>query len=467
MANRLLIESRRLVLTVILSSVAASPVSSMTVNLASPYTPEPSIPRVAGVTFYAPGADDFLLDRADQDPRIICVPHSRALSMEWALHHNLVRTPIVKGTAEPREDNSFLIPLPVNDLAPGFYDIRVKIALTADSQIEAITTFGWRVGDIALYPIEPKDFDTFWKEALAKLDQIVPQPKWTLEKTLRGPEIDAYNQASAALPGNYDPAGAKVDAVEVYRVTFQGYGGRPVEGWYTKPVGDGPFPTLLVLPGAGNNARPAPVEHARHGYAALDIQVHGNPVDAPSYSPLPDDGSKEPSERLHYRLYLNALQGARVARLLPGADPDRLAVLGGSQGGRMSVVVAALDPSIKAAIPAITHYAYRPWGKWVGRMNRAQESGGAGFGKESAINDGNQSDAYLDVLNFAPRVRCPVLMNAGLIDPISSPTGVYAVYQKLAGPKEIVALPNTGHDWSPAFDRKAWKWLEKQLAPAR
>ena len=55
-------------------------------------------------------------------------------------------------------------------------------------------------------------------------------------------------------------------------------------------------------------------------------------------------------------------------------------------------------------------------------------------------------------------------MNAGLTDPISSPTGIYAVFRELNCPKEILALPNTGHDWAPAFDRYAWRWLAEKLA---
>ncbi|MEZ0298260.1 MAG: acetylxylan esterase [Candidatus Methylacidiphilales bacterium] len=437
----------------------------MTTNLATPYKPEPSQPRKEGISFYAPGCDDFLFDTSHVLPHMVCLPHKRAIALEWSLHHNTVRHPMTTGAARPRYDNSFAIPLPCPDLAPGFYDLRVRISLTAETTLEGTTTFGWRMADMPVYPSEPADFDAFWQRALAELDKTAPEPVCVLDRVLRGKEIDSYNMNSAALPENYDPAGARTDAIEIYRVSFKSLGGVQVYGWYAKPVGEGPFPTLLVLPGAGNGARPAPAEHARHGYAALDIQVHGNPVDAETYAALLPDNSADPTQRTHYGVYLNALQAARAVRLLPHADPARLAVLGGSQGGRLSVVVAALDSGMKAAIPAITHFAYRPWSWWVEQLNREAASGGtvgSSFSgqlppKEAAA---NPSDLYFDVLNFAPRIQCPVLMNAGLTDPVSPAMGIFALYQRLTSPRQIIPLPNTAHDWAPAFDTAAWKWLQ-------
>lgn len=443
--------------------VCCAPLVAMNVNLARSYDSEPSPPRVEGVSFYAPGADDFMFTPDRGAPVIVCLPHKRALRFDWSVHHNLVKAPLLSGSADPRLDNSGSIALPVDALPPGFYDLRVKVVLSRDKFVESVTTFGWRAGEMPVHRVEPPDFDAFWKNAVASLDAIPPKPEVKLEQVLRGPMIDAYNLAYAAIPENYDPAGARFSEVEVYRVTFAGHAGKPVHGWFTKPAGEGPFPTLLILPGAGNNPRPAPVEHARHGYAALDIQVHGNPVDAPAYEPVGDDTSRDPLQRIHYPIYLNALQGARVARMLPGADPRRFAVLGGSQGGRLTTVVAALDPAVRAAIPCITHYAYRPWNRWVAKLNLDLKNGAEHFSGEQPSPRINPSDAYLDVANFATRVKAPVLMNMGLTDPISPATGVWSVYLGLAGPKEIIPLPNTAHDWSPAFDRRAWHWLEARL----
>ena len=447
---------------ILLGALNFPPLDAMTINLAGPYSAKPSRPRSSDITFIAPGHDDFLF-RTGDTPQLVCHPYLRSLDLKWELSHNFVRVPLRTGSTAVRYDNSFALDLPLHELPPGFYDVRVKINLTATEIISAQTTVGWCVENLAIHAQRPDDFDAFWATALTHLDTLPPAPVCTLERTLRGPEIDAYNLSSASLPENYDPTGARADTVEVYRVHFASYGGKTIEGWFTKPAGPGPFPALLVLPGAGNSARPAPVEHARHGYAALDIQVHGNPVDASSYKSLPSDHASRPEEDTHYGIYLHALQAVRALKQLPGTDATRLAVLGGSQGGRLTVVVAALDPSIKAAIPAITHYAYMPWVQWTEYINNVKQSGGDTGFTGAPLSAAKQSDRYFDVLNFAPRIHCPVLMNVGLTDPVSGPTGVQAVYLSMPAAKEIVPLPNTGHDWSPAFDRHAWRWLNKVL----
>ena len=72
--------------------------------------------------------------------------------------------------------------------------------------------------------------------------------------------------------------------------------------------------------------------------------------------------------------------------------------------------------------------------------------------------------AYYDPMNFAPDVHCPVLMNAGLIDPVSPPFSPWAVFNRLGtSDKEIIPLPGLGHDWSAEFDRMAWHWLDKRF----
>jgi len=436
----------------------------MNVNLANAYGPKPSNPRSPDISFYAPGCDGFLFP-AGASPRIVCLPYLRALLLEWTLSHNMVKTPLFSGRLLPRFDNSFLIEAPGPQLAPGFYDLRVKVQLTDTQFLEGVTTFGWRVEEMPVLPRRPADFDAFWQAALQKIDAIPAEPECVHAFTLRGKEIDAYNLASACLPENYDPEGCRFAEVEVYRVRVPSYAGKTVEGWYAKPAGPGPFPTILVLPGAGNNARPAPVEHARHGYAALDVQVHGFPVDAKEYPQPPVDGTDGPEAMNHYGLYLNALQAAWALRKLPGANPEQMAVLGGSQGGRLTFVVAALDPAVKVAVAAITHYAYLPWLHWTERMNADGLPGTEGFGCDALESrEPARADSYLDVLNFAPLVRAPMLMNAGLIDAVSPATGIFAAFRLLTGKKEIVPLPNTAHDWSPAFDRYAWRWLRENLA---
>lgn len=440
-------------------------VHAMTSNLALPWNPDPSPPRSRDLSFYPERPSDMLFERG-KEIVVICQSWRRCLDLDWALCRNLVRTPLRTGHCPPRPGNCYRIAIPTADLLPGFYDLRVKVHY-ADSDVgQGVTTFGWKVDQEPIVGYRPADFEAFWDQAVRELRRVPLDLHVERQQTLRGAEIGRYNVEHAALPEHPDPAGERYDEIEVYKVDFASLGGKRVYAWFAKPVGEGPFPGLLVLPGAGMGPRPAPVEHAAHGFAAMDIQVHNQPVDLErtQYPPYPEDDLSAPEKMVHYYVYLNAVQAVSALAACPGVDPERLACAGGSQGGRLSIVVAALDQRIKAAVPALAHFAYLPWLHWAERMNKQKKSGAEGF-TPRALRPTQRlvTEGYFDLVNFAPRVRCPVLMNAGLIDPISPPTGVFAVYRSLTGPKQIVPLPTCGHDISLAFDREAFRWLEEKL----
>jgi cephalosporin-C deacetylase-like acetyl esterase len=315
----------------------------------------------------------------------------------------------------------------------------------------------------------PVDFAAFWNQCKTELGSVQMNPEVGTFKTFKGKEIDAYNLANAGIPGDYDPHGHKTEEVEAAKVSFAGAQGRRVYAWLAKPAGKGPFPAMLVLPGAGFGARPIPLEHARHGYIALDIQVHGQDVDQEEYPAIPgyyDHFVYEPIQAHYFsHVYLNALQAVSYLASRPDVDQKQIVVAGGSQGGRLSIVVACLDHRIAAAVPAITHNANVVYTQWATASNLAGDDGTKlELPPAPADTPEQKCLPYYDVINFAPEIRCPMLMNAGLIDPVSPPTGVFAVYQRLGTrDKTLVPLPGMGHDWSAEFDRRAWRWLEEKL----
>ncbi len=73
---------------------------------------------------------------------------------------------------------------------------------------------------------EPEDFDAFWDTTLG--------------------EARAHELAVRFEPVESGPA-----AVEVYDVTFAGFGGHPVKGWPRLPAGAGPLPLVVQFIGYG------------------------------------------------------------------------------------------------------------------------------------------------------------------------------------------------------------------------
>jgi cephalosporin-C deacetylase-like acetyl esterase len=444
---------------------------AMTVNLNIPYNPVTSGPRSDfPVIFYAPEQPDFLFDNVDHVD-IWMQSTNRAMRISWGLCRNMVDTPFMTGTVLPAMDESFKISIPTGTLLPAFYNLRVHVEMTATKSMDVTSVFGWKATEIPFVNVVPDDFKSYWLAQKAKVDATPLDLKCTFVKKMTNDEINDYNVKHAALPESYDPEGEKCKEIEIYAVNWASANGpgQRSYGWYAKPVGDGPFPALLVLPGAGNVSRPYPVEHARHGFASLDVNVHNSPADLPwpQYaSPHYGDPFTTPDAYWGHQVYLNAMGAVDAILQLPGVDKDKLAVMGGSQGGRATVVVAAMDPRVKAAIPAIAHFDNIPYLLWAQRLNAAHDAGFRPFTDKDVVHDdAMRVQSYYDVANFAPWIKGSVLMNAGMIDGASYPMGTFQVFHNItqAKSKKILPMPNIAHDWSPFFDRYAWRWLDEQL----
>ncbi len=53
---------------------------------------------------------------------------------------------------------------------------------------------------------------------------------------------------------------------------------------------------------------------------------------------------------------------------------------------------------------------------------------------------------FFDAVNFARRASAPALFSVGLMDPVSPPSTVFAVFNAYAGPKDIEVYPYNAHE---------------------
>jgi cephalosporin-C deacetylase-like acetyl esterase len=454
---------------------------AMNLNLATPWGEKCSPPQKPELAFYSKQSDDMLFAK-EKEIEIYCQAGLRSVGMNWKLSRNMFAKPFMEGTAEALPPNRFVIRINTANLHPGFYDLKVNLDVGLNKTVDGVCTFGFRAGEMPIRDTRPADFAKFWSEAVAKLAKIPLDAKESPMEDFDAKRINEYNVKSACLPSDYDPNGHKCEKVESCKVDFAGPDGGRVYGWLAKPEGKGPFPAMLILPGAGFAARPRPLEHARHGYLSLDIQVHGQEVDLKEYPKIPgyyDDVKYEPtSAYYYYNIHLRCLQAVNYLLSRPDVDPKRIVVVGGSQGGRLGIVVAGLDPRISAVVSCIANSPNHPHLRWVARCNAYADAGDKKPAPAIPLSDGmdikgvppliddviSRSFAYYDPMNYAQDIKCPVLMNGGLIDPVSPPFSVWAVYNRLGTvDKAIVAIDGHGHDWSAAFDCRAWKWLDGVL----
>jgi len=132
-------------------------------------------------------------------------------------------------------------------------------------------------------------------------------------------------------------------------VSFES-GGDEVQALLRIPANASSSPGIILLPGAGvskEGEQGLAVEFSKLGYATLTIdQRNQGAINIEKDLELFRAGL----EPVEYLMVYDVLKAADVLSSQPEIDPERLAVLGESNGGRFAVISCALDPSLKGAI---------------------------------------------------------------------------------------------------------------------
>ncbi|HEX5416861.1 MAG TPA: acetylxylan esterase, partial [Chloroflexota bacterium] len=169
-------------------------------------------------------------------------------------------------------------------------------------------------------------------------------------------------------------------------------------------------------------------------------------------------------ETYYYRgVYVDCIRALDFAVSRPEVDPLRIGVTGGSQGGAISLAVAALDPRpilSMPEIPFLCHYRRAlevtdrdPYQEIALYCNRYPD-------REEQV---FQTLSYFDNMNLAEKIRCPVLMSVGLQDLITPPSTIFAAYNRITTEKEIRVYPYGGHETYPTHHVHKLAWARRIL----
>jgi len=285
----------------------------------------------------------------------------------------------------------------------------------------------------------PPDFDSFWADQKARLDKIPAGPK--LEPMASG-----------------DPN------VELFSLTLDNINNTKVYGQLAKPKGDGPFPAYLVEQWSGvYSLEPRwVVARAQQGFIALNINAHSieNGKPAEYYRELQQGALRDYAHQGRdnretcylLRMFLSCYRAAEYLASRPDWDRKHLIVYGDSQGGGEAIVTAALSPHVTAviaAVPAMCDHTAMV----VGRD--------ASWPRLVDVRDGKPDPVqlevarYFDVVNFARQAKASVIVTTGFADLTCPSSSIYAAYNVLPGPKQLVLDPLGGHsggspNWSKA-----------------
>lgn len=301
-----------------------------------------------------------------------------------------------------------------------------------------------RLRDYISAQTDPEDFDEFWSRTI---DESARLSRDTLVEKIATP----------------------LTAVDVYDITFSGYGGQSIKAWLRVPSGaTDPLPTIVEYVGYGGGRGYATEDAtiAASGFAHFHMDTRGQgsswsvgdtPDVAPSSDPqIPGVMTKGIGSRDTYyyrRLFTDAVLAVRAAAGLDLVDDTRIGVRGGSQGGALSLAATAFNPDlVRAAAVRVAFLADFPRAVMITDAYPFREIADYLNTHRLRADDVMATLAYFDSVNTARRCRVPARFSVGLMDPITPPSTVYAAYNAYAGEKTMTEWTFNGHEGGGHLD---------------
>lgn len=330
---------------------------------------------------------------------------------------------------------------------PGFRYCTLHFSVKGERYTETVKV-GFSAKEIEPTIVNPLDFDLFWFQTLKKAEklplvsEVVEIPEFTTE------EIRTL----------------------MVRIPCDEQGGS-IYGYVSIPNDGEKHPVLLVPPGAGTKRINPSTIYAKAGFITFTMEVHGMPMNAS------DEFIASEKERLgdywftgiedrdtyyYKRIYTGCVRAIDYLMTLSEWDGENVGVTGGSQGGALSIVTAALHPDVDfvasfyPALSDVSGYQVGRAGGWPRMFVNANDRPEINHKKALRVM------GYYDVVNFARRVKCPGFYNYGFNDNTCPPTSVRAALNVIKAPKVIIENPASYHWRYKEIHMDAIEWMKSQ-----
>lgn len=301
----------------------------------------------------------------------------------------------------------------------------------------------------------PADFKDFWDQTLA-------------ESRAAGGTVSMI------------PVQSTLKVIELFDVTFPGFGGHPVKGWLAVPAersGKLPVAVQYVGYGGGRGFAHEALHWAASGYAYFRMDTRGqgsvwstggtpDPVGSTSAQPgFMTRGVLDKNDYYYRRVFTDGVRAIDAVLAQDFADPERLAVLGGSQGGGISLAVAGLDSRVRAVMPdvpflcdfprAVRVAARDPYCEIVRYLAQHRNNAAQVF----------ETLRYFDGVNFARQSSAAALFSVAVMDDVCPPSTVYGAFNAYAGAdKSIVEYEFNNHEGGGPFqEQRQMAWLGQRF----
>lgn len=332
---------------------------------------------------------------------------------------------------------------------PGFLRLRVW-ATYENVTYHGLATAGFDIHKIEPTTTPPADFDEFWTNVLAENNKLEMLPKLELV-----PEKCTQK-------------------VNVYLASFQNRRkGCRMYGTMCVPADLKPGekrPAILIVPGAGVRARNGYYSEAEKGLVTLELGINhiSTVLDEEIYEQLrPWYGREYPlcniddKEKYIYKgIYAGCARAVDFLAGLDFVDAERIGVMGGSQGGALSITTAVLNPKVKCigalypALADLTGYLHGRGGGWPHLFRNGR----------MATPERIETTRYYDVANFARKLNVPVFYTYGFNDMTCCPTSTTAAYNVIPDvEKHCWIVPEIEHWTYPEQLKARTKWMIEHL----
>lgn len=296
----------------------------------------------------------------------------------------------------------------------------------------------------------PKDFDDFWKQAKRELAAVPLEP--LIERV-------ADKDTTTGL---------------LHKVVLPSVGQTKIVCWYYVPRAAfdeagrvrQKFPAVIIMPGYG--AEEPPLDRTASGIITLSVNPR-NHGPSRQFWKAPQEhllwNIDQPSSFYYRAAFLDCLRAAEFLFTRAEVDPHRVAAEGGSQGGLFALALGALEPRIACVASNVT--AFSAYADAMLLATTGHQVQYAAWLREhaSSASLARRSLAYTDGANLARRIRCPVQINMGGVDPVCNYVAGIVVYNRIPRgvPKEYHVIPDVAHavpplmrEWNERWYRKWW-----------
>ncbi len=289
----------------------------------------------------------------------------------------------------------------------------------------------------------PDDFDRFWQEVRSDLDRI------RLDATC---ELDPLRST---------------DTANVFQASYRSLDGLEIFAWYALPAeGNGPFPAILHLP--GYKSEPAlRRDWGVKGVAVLSVAVRGKLPSStefnPGYPGLLTSGVEDRDTYSYKGVISDCMRGVDFLLSRPEIDAERIYCCGSSQGGGLTLITSALRPEIKAGVAGYPFLCCYPESMRMLRSYPYNELScyQRAYPEKTAQMLGTLR--YFDAVNFAPRIKCPMVVGIAMEDEVCPPETSYAAYRLLGSERELWLFPESGHGNAHEYPARERAWLEERI----